>query len=188
MKRPLILLLALALALGFAALAEGEQVAMRIVSCPEQGFATLCKPEYDYSYVPDGGLTIGTTGADAAASVSIFKTDAPGKDFDANYYLNHVYADLMRSSYGGDLLQLSDVTEYTLGGRKMPARMVIYMEGGEQRMRFCAYDLREECFVRYEAFSRGTDSEMETALKMLAVAVGNFQPDADYYAKLKQGS
>lgn len=180
MKKLLIALMALALLVGAAA-AE-ERVAMRIVSCPEQGFSTLCNPEYDYYFVPDGGLTIELGASDGDPFVTIFKTDAPGADFDAQYYLDHVYVDALRDSCDA-LVQLNDTAVYTLGGRQLTARMAIYTNDGELRMRFCAYDLLEDCFVQYEAFSAGTDEEMERALKALAVAAGNFQPDADYYSK-----
>ena len=60
MRRILSTVLILAL-IACGALAEGDQqVAMRIVICEEQNFSTLCKPEYDYSYTPDGGLTLET--------------------------------------------------------------------------------------------------------------------------------
>jgi len=179
MRRWMAGLLAIAL-LTCAALAD-DQVAMRIVACPEQDFATLCRPEYDYDFTPDGGLTL-ELGSDDAF-VTIFKTDAPGADFDAEYFLNNVYANQLRSSYGDDLISVSQCSTISLGGREMPSVMAIYVRNGELRMRFCAYDLREDCFVQYEAFSPQEDEEMQKALTALAVAVGNFQPDADYYSK-----
>ena len=178
MRRVACVLLALLLAVAHGALAEGEKVAMRIVSCPEQGFSTLCRPEYDYDFTPDGGLTLNLSDT---AFVTIFKTDAPGADFDAEYYLNNVYARLLKGDYGDDLISIGDYTVYSLGGRQLPGRMALYREDGQGRMRFCAMDLREDCFVRYEAFSRQEDAEMEAALTALAVAVGNFQPDAGHY-------
>ena len=184
MRKLLVFLLVAAL-LACAAPGMGEQVAMRIVACPEQNFSTLCNPEYDYSYTPDGGLTLELDPGGEDAFVTIFKTDAPGADFNAEYYLNNVYANMLKSSYGGELSSLSRCTTYNLGGRQLPSVMAIYRANGKGRMRFCAYDLREDCFVRYEAFSRQEDVEMEKALKALAVAVGNFQPDANYYSKSK---
>ena len=167
------------LALGSVALAEGN-VAMRIVSCPEQGFATLCKPEYDYDYHPDSGITLYLGEDDDAPRVTVFKADAPGADFDCQYYLTNVYGQLLES-YGDTLPSPGEVSVYSLGGKEMPGRMATYVKRGESWFAFCAFDLEDDYFVRYEAFSRAYDNEIEAALTALAVAVGNFQPDADYY-------
>ena len=177
MKRLFAVLLALMLMAG-CALAE-EQVAMRIVSCPEQGFATLCKPEYDYDYHPDGGLTL-YLGEDDTPRVTIFKADAPGADFDCQYYLTNVYGQLLES-YGDEVTSPGEASVYSLGGKELPGRMATYVKDGESWFAFCAYDLEDDYFVRYEAFSRAHDIEIEVALTALAVAVGNFQPDADLY-------
>ena len=182
MKKLICALLALAMLLGCAALAEGEGTAMRIVTCPEQDFATLCRPEYTYDLHPDGGLTLMLDGTDDGARVSIFKTDAPGSGFDADYYFNNTYPSLLNYSYGDNLLNPGDYTVYTLSGREMPGMLSLYSRLGETWMRFCAFDLRDDCFVRYEAFCPGVDTDMERTLTAVAVAVGNFQPDAGYYS------
>ena len=178
MKRLFSALLVLVLMTG-CALAE-ESVAMRIVSCPEQGFATLCKPEYDYDYTFDGGLALYLGDDDDAPCVTIFKADAPGADFDCQYYLTNVYGQLLES-YGDEVTSLGETSVYSLGGKELPGRMATYVKDGESWFAFCAYDLEDDYFVRYEAFSRAYDIEIEDALTALAVAVGNFKTDADYY-------
>lgn len=178
MKRLFALLLALMLLAG-CALAE-EKVAMRIVSCPEQGFSTLCKPEYDYDYTPDGGLALYLGEDDDAPCVTISKTDAPGVDFDYQYYLTNVYGQLLES-YGDEVTSPGEVSVYSLGGKELPGRMATYAFDGQSYFAFCAYDLEDDYFVRYEAFSRAYDIEIEDALTALAVAVGNFRPDENYY-------
>lgn len=171
------------LALLFAcAAAEEEDVAMRIVSCPEQGFSTLCRPEYSYDFHPDGGLTLWLGEPEVSSSVTIFKTDAPGANFDSEYYFKNVYTALLESSYGDDLIDAGEYTVYSLAGRQMPGQMSLYLRDGETRLCFCAYDLRDDCFVRYEANCVGEDVEIERALTAVAVSVGNFQPDPDYYS------
>ena len=182
MKKAMAFLLVLALALGVgAACAEEEPVAMRIVECPEQGFSTLCKPDYDYSFTPDGGITIELGPETGDPWVSIFKTDAPGADFDAENYLTNVYRQMIAGS-ADQIVNDGEYSVFTLGGKEMPGIMVMYLAEGEGRWRFCAYDLQGDYFVRYEASSKADDAAMEQALTALAVAAGNFQPDASYYA------
>ena len=175
-----LLILALLIACG-AALAEEERVAMRIVTCEEQGFATLCKPEYDYDFTPDGGVSIELGTEIGDPWVSIFKTDAPGADFDAEYYLANIYSQEIAGS-ADQVVNPGEVTSLTLGGKALTALMTFYVTDGESRYSICAYDLQPDYFVRYEARCAGEDIAIETVLTALAVAVGNFQPDANYYS------
>ena len=182
MRKTLALFIALLFALSAIGASAEEPVQMRVVKCPEQGFSTLCKPEYTYDFHPDGGLTLYLDEPDADPSVNIFKTDGPGADFDAEYYLNNVYPSLV-ASYGDQVLSAGEYNVYTLSGRQMPGRMSMYVNDGEGRFCFCCFDLRDEYFVRYEVFCPQVDTAIERALTAMAVAVGNFQPDAEYYAK-----
>lgn len=181
LKRVLALGLALALIACACALAEEEKVAMRIVACPEQGFATLCKPEYDYDFTDDGGLVIELGTEDGDPWVSVFKTDAPGANFDAEYYLTNVYRQQVKDRADA-VASEGEYTSITLGGKALPALMMTYEANGESRYCLCAYDLQADYFVRYEVGCAAMDITIEDALRALAVAVGNFQPDADYYS------
>ena len=159
--------------------AQEEQVRMQIISCPEQGFSTLCREEYGQTYTPDGGVTIFLGEEDKRPFVSIFKTDAPGNEFDSDYYFENVYLPTLRGTYGDALIDEGETSLYSLSGREMPGRMVRYLDqnDGEICVRFCAYDLRDDCFVRYEAFCEDYDEVL-----MKTLTVGNFQPDANYYS------
>ena len=182
MKKGLACLLVLALLLVCgAALAEEERVAMRIVACEEQGFSTLCKPEYDYDFTPDGGVTIELGLEIGDPWVSVFKTDAPGADFDAEYYLTNVYSRQIAGS-ADQVVNAGEVIAITLGGKDLTALMTLYVVNGESRYAICAYDLQPDYFVRYEARCAGEDIVIEDALTAMAVAAGNFQPDAGYYS------
>lgn len=180
MKKTLAWLLALFLLLAVSALAE-EQVAMRIVTCEEQGFSTLCKPEYDYDFTPDGGLSIELGTEIGDPWVDIFKTDEPGAAFNAEAYLTNIYTQQIAGS-ADEVVNAGEVTTITLGGKELPALMTVYVVGGESRYAICAYDLQEDYFVRYEARCAAVDATMEETLTALAVAVGNFHPDANYYS------
>ena len=183
MKKTLICLLVLALLLaGGTAVAEEEKVAMRIVACEEQGFSTLCRPEYDYYFTGDGGVTIELGSEPGDPWVSVFKTDAPGADFDAEYYLANVYSRQIAES-AERVVNAGEVTEVTLGGKTLTALMTLYVAGGGSRYSICAYDRQPDYFVRYEARCAGEDIAIEDALTAMAVAAGNFQPDANYYSK-----
>lgn len=188
MKKTMAILLALAMLLTCAALADEEdddQVLMQIVSCPEQGFSTLCRPEYTCTYHPDGGMTIWLGEPEVSSSVTMFMADASGADFDADYYFTNVYKALLESSYGDDLVDAGMYGTYNLSQREMPGQLSLFMSNGELRARFCAYDLREDCFVRYEGFCAGDNEALKVMLTAVAVAVGNFQPDPDYYKSEK---
>lgn len=176
-----LILILLALVLCGAALAEGDALRMQVVACPEQSFSTLCLPEYSHDFHPDGGLSI-TLGADEGAAVlTIFKTDAPGADFDADYYLNNVWPGLLAQSWG-EGVALGEPDTFNLGGRELPGRMATHTQDGETRVRLCCYDLRDDFFVRYEVFSPGDDIAIEDALSALALAVRWFEPDPEHYA------
>lgn len=182
MRKGILMILAALLAaiLCVGAPAETDPVAMRIVSCEEQGFSTLCRPEYDYDYHPDGGVTLYLGAPDSEPMMTIFKTDAPGSGFDAAYYFNNVYPSALEASCD-EVLSPGEYTTLSLVGRELPGRMAACLEDGVQKFRLCAVDLREDCFVRYEVLCAEDDIEIEQALTALAVAVGNFQPDAGYY-------
>jgi len=180
MRRALIWLIALTFVLCGAAMAE-ERMA-RVISCPEQGFSTLCQVESEADFTPDGGVTIELGPEDGDPWVSVFKTDAPGADFDYQYYLANVYGQLLES-YGDVVTSPGEVSIYSLGGKELPGRMATYVKRDESWFAFCAFDLEDDYFVRYEAFSRAYDVEIEAALTALAVAVGNFQPNAGYYSR-----
>jgi len=168
--------------IAFCAAAEEEQAAMRVVACSEQGFSTLCRPEYDYDFHPDGGLTITLREGDDAPWVSIFKTDAPGADFDVEYYLTHTYGDLVESSYADEMID-AKCTTLSLGGKELPVRMFTYIVDGEGEFCLCAIELQDDYFVRYEMVCHRYDIEIEAALTALGEAVGNFRPDPDHYSK-----
>ena len=123
MKRILALCFALALLTAFAAAAE-EGVAMRVIACPEQGFSTLCKPEYQHDFTPDGGLAIALGPDDGAPFVAVFKTDAPGADFDADYYLTHVYNERVQN-YGDVLTGPVEAQTFPLGDRELIVGAII---------------------------------------------------------------
>lgn len=180
MKRIAWLLLALALFTCALASAE-EPVAMRIVSCPEQGFATLCKPEYDYYFTDDGGILIELGPQIEDPYVQIFKTDAPSADFDAEYFLTNIFRKNIADA-ADQVLNMGEYTTVTFGGKTLPALMMLYVMDGESRYAICAYDLQADYFVHYEMGCAGADTAIEQGLTALAVAVGNFQPDANYYS------
>lgn len=180
MRRTLIARILLALiACGCVALAD-EPVAMRIVTCEEQGFSTLCKPEYDYSFIPDGGLTIELGPEDGDPCVRIFKTDAPGADFNAENYLINIYRQSIVDK-ADTVVNAGEYTMITLGGKEMPALMTVYVRNGTSRYSICAFDLQANYFVQYDLDCAAEDTIMEQTLTALAVAVGNFQLEPNDY-------
>ena len=182
MKKALTLLLALALLAAFPALAEDTLVERQIISCPDQNFSTLCMPEYSYDFHPDSGLTIYLGRPDDGACVNIFKTDASGRDFDAETYFNNAYLSMLKSSYGSDLLNEGAYDMFPIDDRQLPGRMCLYLENGERHIRFCVFDLQDDYFVRYEAFFAQETGETRDTLTALATALHNFRPDADFYS------
>ena len=186
MKKTIALIIAVLMILPVLPVYGGEDdVVMMIVSCPEQNFATVCRPDYSYDYTPDGGLTIYFGDSEDAGrsvgKITIFKTDAPGSNFEAETYFNNAYLNLLESSYGDNLLDPGEYTVYSFAGREMPGRMALYLDNGRGRMRFCLYDLQEDYFVRYEAFSSFEETEMQSTIDDLSSAIRYFQPDAQYY-------
>lgn len=180
-KIPFIFAALFALMLCFTAHAEDDMVAMQIISVPEQNFSTLVSPDYVYSFTPDGGLTIYLDPSADKPCVTVFKTDAPGSGFDAEYYFKNVYTPSIADEYGDNLINGGSYKEYPIAGRTMPGQMCTFISDGKTGLRFCVYDLYDTFFVRYEAFC--DEDHIDETLGTLGIAAGNFQPDAEYYNK-----
>jgi len=158
---------------------------MMIVRCPEQNFSTACQPQFTYDYTPDGGIWIQLDDASGGGGVSIFKTDAPGADFAAETYFENAFLDLLSRSYGDNLIDIGEYTIYPFAGKELPGRMALYESNGETYMRFCLYDLEEDYFVRYEAFSVFDETYAQNAVDVMSDAIRYFQPDPEYYSSSK---
>lgn len=182
MKHGLSLLIALALLLGCAALAEGAQGNRQAISCPEQGFSLLCDAGLTYDFTPDGGLTINLDDTEDPDTINVFMADGPGAQFDADNYLGSVYPARLRDLYGERLIDEGVTTTYTLAGRDMPGRMYLYeRENGWCYALVCLLDLQADYFVRYEIECYSSGGSIDYAMKKLDAIVDSFRPDPDFY-------
>lgn len=161
---------------------EEKDVVAQIISCPEQNFSTVCRPECTYDFVPDGGLQIKLGDGEDAGYITIFKADAPGSDFAAETYFNNAWLNMVEASYGEDLLDPGEYTVYPFADQEMPGRMALYLKDGVPQMRYCLYDLEEDYFVRYEAFCVFDEAVLQSTIDDLSTAVRYFEPDAQHYS------
>lgn len=173
--------LMMSLMLAVPVFGSEEDRVMMIVSCPEQNFSTACLPQFTYDYTPDGGVWIQLDEESGGGSVSIFKTDAPGADFAAETYFENAFIDLLVQSYGSSLIDPGEYTVYPFAGKELPGRMALYDQDGETHMRFCLFDLEDDYFLRYEAFSVFDETYAQNAVDVMSDAIRYFQPDAMYY-------
>ncbi|MBQ3424233.1 MAG: hypothetical protein IJH38_03445, partial [Clostridia bacterium] len=147
---------------------------MAPVSVPEQGFSTRLPAGCSWDYTPDGGLTIRVGAGENAPWVRLFRTEAPGSEFDARSYFDNVFTPQMRSDLGGALLKVGSYASNNIAGIEMPGVQYTYLNNGRLRKCLCMYDLREDGFVRYEA--RYYEEEQDACLLALALAAVNYQP------------
>lgn len=106
----------------------GESVDMRIASCEEQNFCTLCLADYEYDYHPDQGLCIYTGGGKGIPFVLMFKTEGTG--FDPEGHFSQVLTPQMQENYGDNLIDIGQFQTYTVSGIEMPGQMYTYLIDG----------------------------------------------------------
>ena len=180
MRRYTALIAALILALCACGTCVAEDAGgLQVISCPEQGFSTLTAPSCNWSY-EELGVYIDVGEGDDAPWVMIARADAPGSAFDHDNYFNNVFTPQMRDNLGDSLTSVGSVQTYSVAGVEMKGVLYTYTIEGVNRVCFCAVDLREDGFVRYE--TRYNEADRDDAETVLAAAVYYFQPDPDYYA------
>ena len=183
MKKPVSMLLALVLLLSlggtaYAAEDGGDDGRMQIVSCPEQGFATLCAPEYSWSFDEADGVTIYTEHEGSIPYVLVYC----GDDLiaDAESLVSEQFTPYMRKKYGKDLVACEEYDALELGGRTMAAGVYTYKLKGYLIDCIRAYENVNGHTVAYTAkYIRGKG---EATLKALDQAVQFYRPFADYYS------
>ena len=158
---------------------DGGTVEYKPIACEEMNFSTLTAPSLDGHYA-EGSFYIDLGTADDAAWIGIARAeDAPGSQFDYQYYFDNVFTPSLRDNLGSDLIEVGTVQTYTVAGVEMKGVMYTYLLNGRNRVCFVLFDLREDGFVRYEARYYADDSQ--DCLAALCIAAYYYQPDAYYY-------
>ena len=179
MRRIVTLLLALALAFSLCAAAAAEENGrMKIISCPEQEFSTLCKPDYPWKFTERDGVTIYTEHENSIPYVLVYRSE----DWivDAEDLISGQYTPYMQKKYGDDLVSVTEDDEYTLGGRPVKAALYTYKLQGYLIDMIRAYENVNGHTVIYTA--KYIQGQGEATLEALNKAVQNYRPFADYYS------
>ena len=173
----LLLVLVLAFSLCAAAAAE-EDSRMKIISCPEQEFSTLCKPGYPWKFTERDGVTIYTEHENSIPYVLVYRSE----DWivDVGDLISEQYTPYMQNKYGDDLVSVKEFDEYTLGGRPVSAALYTYKLQGYLIDMIRAYENVNGHTVIYTA--KYIQDQGEATLAALDAAVENYRPFADYYS------
>ena len=179
MNRIISLLLALLLTLSLCITATAEEDSrMKIISCPEQEFSTLCKPGYPWKFSERDGVTIYTEHENSIPYVLVYRSE--DWIMDAENLIREQYTPYMQKKYGDDLLAVTEFDEYTLGGRPVSAALYTYKLQGYLIDMIRAYENVNGHTVTYTA--KYIQGQGEATLAALDAAVQNYRPFADYYS------
>ena len=179
MRRLISLLLVLLLTVSLCAAATAEEDSrMKIISCPEQEFSTLCKPGYPWKFTERDGVTIYTEHENSIPYVLVYRSE----DWivDAEDLISEQYTPYMQKKYGDDLVSVTEYDEYTLGGRPVSAALYTYKLQGYLIDMIRAYENVNGHTVIYTA--KYIQGQGEATLAALDAAVENYRPFADYYS------
>ena len=179
MRRLVSLLLVLVLTFSLCAAAGAEEDSrMKIISCPEQEFSTLCKPGYPWKFTERDGVTIYTEHENSIPYVLVYRSE----DWivDAEDLISEQYTPYMQKKYGDDLVSVTEYDEYTLGGRPVSAALYTYKLQGYLIDMIRAYENVNGHTVIYTA--KYIQGQGEATLAALDAAVENYRPFADYYS------
>ena len=102
MKRGLALLIALLLTFTVcSAAAESEEgPGMKVIRCTEQGFSTLCDPDYSWSYSEGKGVTIYTEDEGYIPYAIVYQGEDLLIDAMTIDYIHENYTPYMQKKYG----------------------------------------------------------------------------------------
>ena len=179
MHRIISLLLALMMTLSLCATATAEEDGrMKIISCPEQEFSTLCKPGYLWKFSERDGITIYTEHENSIPYVLIYRSE--DWIMDAEDLIREQYTPYMQKKYGDDLVSVTGFDEYTLCGRPVSAALYTYKLQGYLIDMIRAYENVNGHTVTYTA--KYIQGQGEATLAALDAAVQNYRPFADYYS------
>ena len=179
MNRIISLLLALLLTLSLCITATAEEDSrMKIISCPEQEFSTLCKPGYPWKFSERDGVTIYTEHENSIPYVLVYRSE--DWIMDAENLIREQYTPYMQKKYGDDLVAVTEFDEYTLGGRPVSAALYTYKLQGYLIDMIRVYENVNGHTVSYTA--KYIQGQGEATLAALDAAVQNYRPFADYYS------
>ena len=179
MHRIISLLLVLMMTLSLCATATAEEDGrMKIISCPEQEFSTLCKPGYLWKFSERDGITIYTEHENSIPYVLVYRSE--DWIMDAEDLIGEQYTPYMQKKYGDDLVSVTEFDEYTLGGRPVSAALYTYKLQGYLIDMIRAYENVNGHTVTYTA--KYIQGQGEATLAALDAAVQNYRPFADYYS------
>ena len=179
MRRLVSLLLVLLLTVSLCAAATAEEDSrMKIISCPEQEFSTLCKPGYPWKFTERDGVTIYTEHENSIPYVLVYRSE--DWIMDAENLIREQYTPYMQKKYGDDLVAVTEFEEYTLGGRPVSAALYTYKLQGYLIDMIRAYENVNGHTVSYTA--KYIQGQGEATLAALEAAVQNYRPFADYYS------
>ena len=180
MKRSFIGLLALAVLLAALPMGGAQADAgASVISCPQQGFSTLCDANYSWEWNDDTGIAIYPESYGKIPYVLIYWTRDGGSSNPEGYFADELTPQ-MKAEYGDRLIEIGEYHMYTVADVEMPGQAYVYLVQDVPVVMLRLFDLRWGGNVGYTV--KHIQGDSDAALGALARAVAYFQPDANYYA------
>ena len=174
----LLAILLLLASLGALSAAADGSSAMQIISCPEQGFSTMCDSGYIWNYTEKDGITIYTEKENSIPYVIVYCME--DLIVDSENLIREQYTPHMQKQYGSDLVAAQEFDAFPIGGRELSVGLYTYKLQGYLIDMLRAYENIGGHTVIFTA--KYIDGKGEATRKVLDDVVQNYCPEADYYA------
>ncbi len=150
-----------------------------VASVPEQNFSTKYDSSFSSEWSENDGLTIYTDEHGYIPFLLVYRGMNP--NLDPEKYLNEVYTPEMQQKYGENLIEIGEVSEYTVSGKPMIGIRYAYVLPETQSTieLFRVFEMLEDSYVMYTA--KYVQGEGDNTMQALVEAAAYFQPDANFY-------
>ena len=168
----------LTLLLAFGALAaQADEQPLQAVTCPRQGFATVCEAGLRWQWDDVNGLVIHTGRTGGAPCMMICVTDGAGTDFEG--YFNDTLTPRLQRALGDRLMAVSPLDSYALAdGASLPGVMYTWLDDdGRRQVLFRLFDTRWDRNVCYTL--RYPEGDADDTLRALGIAVKGFRMEGE---------
>ena len=134
------------------------------IDCPEMGFSTMADPAYSWEYEEGTGVYIYTENEGIIPYVIVFRSeDLLGEPYE---YIQEQYTPYMQEQYGEDLVSVTEIEDFEIGGGHYPAGLYTYKLQGYLIDMLRVFDSTGDRTVVYTAkYIDGEGGETRDALE-----------------------
>ena len=148
---------------GTSADEPADTTGLAEIECPEMGFSTMADPAYSWEYEEGTGVYIFTEEEGVIPYVIVYKAeDLLAEPFE---YIQEQFTPYMEDKYGEDLVNVTEIEDYEIGGGHYPAALYTYKLQGYLIDMWRIYDSTGDQTVAYTAkYIEGEGGETHEAL------------------------